>query len=201
MFTNLTEYVKSGTVVLCAGVVAYLALNNAGIFDKGVQDEKPAVAIKLSDGSEVLEKRIDTAESVPDYSSRAVSDAKTALKKDTGKSFEHVRNSTVKLTNTTTGEVVEAALDTVKADDGTTRVVLSTPDAQAKEWKVSGIDTVIVPDSAAVKYKNAAGIYGSSTGKDFGIFYDRDIERARVGVELGVQNAKPRVALKLGITF
>lgn len=202
MFTSVSEYLKSGVVVFAAGAVAFWALSSAGIITSVNPDKAPAAVIKLDSGSVVMEKKIDTAASIPDYSKNAVQEAKSALKQSQGKSYKHVRNSTVKLTNKETGQVLDVSLDTVKSDDGTTRVILSQPDAQKDTWQVEGLDTVIVPDTAQpVKHSNAMGLYGTVDGKEYGVWYDRDFSRARVGVEVGVQNAKPRVALKVGFTF
>lgn len=202
MFTSLSEYIKSGVVVLAAGAVAFWALSNAGIITSVNPDKVPAHVVKLESGGSILEKKIDTAASIPDYSNNAVQEAKSTLKSTQGKSYKHTRNSVVKLTNKETGQVIEAAMDTVKAEDGTTRIVLSQPDAQKEQWDVQGLDTVIVPDTAPVaKHSSAAGLYGTVDGKEYGIWYDKDYSRARVGVEVGVQNAKPRVALKVGFTF
>lgn len=202
MFTSVSEYLKSGVVVFAAGAVAFWALSSAGMFTGLNTDKMPAHVVKLDSGASILEKKIDTAASIPDYSKSAVGEAKATLKSQQGKSYKHTRNSTVKLTNKETGQVLDVSLDTVKADDGTTRVILSQPDAQKDSWKIEGIDTVIVPESAQpVKHNNAAGLYGTVDGKEYGIWYDRDFSRARVGVEVGIQNAKPRIALKLGMTF
>lgn len=202
MFTSISEYLKSGVVVFAAGAVAFWALSSAGMFTVLNTDKLPAHVVKLDSGASILEKKIDTAASIPDYSRSAVQEAKSTLKSTQGKSYRHIRNNTVKLTNKETGQVIEAALDTVKSEDGTTRVILSQPGAQKETWNINGIDTVIVPESTqSVKHNNAAGLYGTVDGKEYGIWYDRDFSRARVGVEVGVQNAKPRIALKLGMTF
>lgn len=195
---NLGEPLKALLLTAVVAVGVFIALESAGVMPMPEPDKLPAKVIHLPDGGAVLEKKIDTGESVPDFAKKAVKEARSELKKETGKAFKHTRSNTLKLSNTATGETVNASVDTLKAEDGTTRVVVSSDN---KEWKVEGLDTVIVPDTFKFKDTKAAGIYGTLNGKEYGIFYDQDHGRFRTGVEVGMHNNNPRISFKVGMTF
>lgn len=206
---NTLSKIKDGAVIvsLSAIVFASCALYYKYHGGRGpvasVADNRPAAEQRIGTGSTVVEKKIVTKEVMAKQQTPAqkLSDqsAERALKQETGKSFKKQRQVDVTLTNVQTGEQVTAQVSTLKAEDGETRTHLAT---QNEDWKIDGLDTLVEQPAPKSVPKNAIGVWSSIDQSERGVFYERDVGRVRLGVDVGVnKDNRAKVVVRAGVTF
>lgn len=201
------QRVKDGAVILSLSAIVFAACalfyEYRAVKSGQVADNVPAKALKIDAQSVVVQKQIVAKSALPSVQSAAQRDAVagvvTALKKETGKQFKQQRQVDVKLKNRKSGEEVAATVSTLKAEDGETRTHLSTP---SSDWEIDGLDTLVEQPAPETKHKNAVGLWSSADQTERGVFYERDLGRVRLGVDVGINKEnKAKVIVRAGVTF
>lgn len=207
---NTTQWgnrVKDGAVILSLSAIVFAA---CALFyeyrvarDGQVADNVPASALKIDAQNTVVKKQIVAKSALPSVQSAAQRDAiagaVSALKQETGKQFKQQRQVDVKLKNRKSGEEVAATVSTLKSEDGETRTHLST---QSSDWEIDGLDTLVEQPAPPVQHKNAVGLWSNIDQSERGLFYERDVGRVRLGVDVGINKEnKAKVVLRAGVTF
>lgn len=205
--SRLGERVKDGAVILSLSAIVFAACalfyEYKAVKNGQVADNVPASALKIDARSVVPQKQIVAKSALPSVQSDAQKDAVegavTALKKETGKRFKQQRQVDVRLKNKQSGEEVAATVSTLKAEDGETRTHLST---QNNDWEIDGLDTLVEQPAPPVQHKNAVGLWSSIDQSERGVFYERDLGRVRLGVDVGItKENKAKVVVRAGVTF
>lgn len=199
--------VKDGAVILSLSAIVFAACalfyEYRAVKRGQVADNVPARALKIDAQNVVVKKQIVAKSALPSVQSAAQNDAVagavSALKRETGKQFKQQRQVDVRLKNKQSGEEVSATVSTLKADDGETRTHLST---QTQDWEIDGLDTLVEQPAPPVQHKNAVGLWSSIDQSERGVFYERDLGRVRVGVDVGINKEnKAKVVVRAGVTF